>query len=64
MKKKKYGIWEKRYAYNSRKTFEGWLSTLGKPLLFAAKKYAIDYKGTLEMSYQDNSIELEVREYK
>ena len=44
--------------------FEGWLTDLGKPLLFREKRLALDYKRTLEMSYQDNSIELEVREYK
>lgn len=64
MEKIKYGIWKKRFAYNSRKMFEGWLTDLGKPLLFREKKLALDYKRTLEMSFQDNSIVLEVREYK
>ena len=64
MRMKKYGIWKKRFAYNSRKMFEGWLTDLGKPLLFREKKLALDYKRTLEMSFQDNSIELEAREYK
>ena len=33
MEKTKYGIWKKRFAYNSRNMFEGWLTDLGKPLL-------------------------------
>lgn len=61
MHNKKYGIWKTRYAYNSRKTYEGWLLKNGQPLTFTSKQHATVYKQCVEMKANDNSIELEVR---